>query len=57
MGIDPYFDLWNYFSRVRRPQDPNAVLMVLGGVVIHVKTGHGVNSYFDIPMPKLMKGW
>jgi hypothetical protein len=57
MGIDPYFDLWNYFSCVRRPQDPNVVLMVLGGVVIHVKTGHGVNSYFDIPMPKLMKGW
>jgi hypothetical protein len=26
-------------------------------MVIHVKFGHGVDPYFDIPMPKSMKGW
>jgi hypothetical protein len=24
---------------------------------IHVKFGQGVDPYFDIPMPKSMKGW
>jgi hypothetical protein len=28
-----------------------------GGVVIHVKSGHGVDPYFDIPMPKFMNEW
>jgi hypothetical protein len=23
IGIDPDFDLWNYFFHVRRPQDPD----------------------------------
>jgi hypothetical protein len=31
MGIDPYFDQWNYFFCVRRPQDPNAGLTISGG--------------------------
>jgi hypothetical protein len=29
----------------------------LGGTVIHVKSGHGVDPYLEIPMPKSMKGW
>jgi hypothetical protein len=28
-----------------------------GGVVIHVKSCHGINPYFYIPLPRLMKGW
>jgi hypothetical protein len=36
LGIDPKFDLWNYFFRVRRPHDPDVELMIFGGVVIHV---------------------
>jgi hypothetical protein len=28
----------------------------LSGVVIHVKFGHGVDPYFDFPMPGSMKG-
>jgi hypothetical protein len=31
MGIDPHFQLWNYFFHDRRSQDPNAELIVLGG--------------------------
>jgi hypothetical protein len=30
MRIDPHFDLWNHFFRVRRPQDPDAEMTVLG---------------------------
>jgi hypothetical protein len=37
--------------------DPNTELIVSGGVVIHVKSRQGVDPYFNIPMPKLMKGW
>jgi hypothetical protein len=28
MRIEPQFDLWNYFFRTRRPQDPNAKLAI-----------------------------
>jgi hypothetical protein len=55
--IDPDFNLWNYFFHVRRPQDPDTEQTISGGVVIHVKSRHGVNPYFDIPLPRSMKGW
>jgi hypothetical protein len=32
-------------------------LIVSGGTVIHVESGHRVDSYFDIPMLRSMKGW
>jgi hypothetical protein len=31
--------------------------MIFGGVVIHVKSGHGVDPYLEIPMPRSMNGW
>jgi hypothetical protein len=31
--------------------------MICGGVVIHVKSRHGVDPCLEIPMPQLMKGW
>jgi hypothetical protein len=31
--------------------------MIFGGVVIHVKVGHGVDPYPEIPVPRSMKGW
>jgi hypothetical protein len=52
LGIDPEFDLWNYFFRVWRPWDLEAELTVSGGAVIHVKSGHGVDPYLKIPMPQ-----
>jgi hypothetical protein len=55
MGIAHQLDLWNYFFHVWPPRDPE--LMVSEGVVIHVKSGHGVDPYFNIPMLRLMKGW
>jgi hypothetical protein len=57
LGIEPNFDLWNYFFRVQRPHDPEAELPISGGAVIHVKSGHGVDPYPGIPMPRSMKGW
>jgi hypothetical protein len=57
LGIDPEFDLWNYFFSVQRPHDPEAKRTVSGGTVIHVKSRHGVDPYLDIPMPRSMKGW
>jgi hypothetical protein len=57
MGIDPYFDLYNCSFRVRHPQDRNAELTILGSVDIPVRSRKGVDLYFNIPMPKLMKGW
>jgi hypothetical protein len=56
LGIDPELDLWKYFH-VRRSQDPKAKLAISGGTTIHVKAGHGVDPYLEIPMPRSMKGW
>jgi hypothetical protein len=57
LGVDPEFDLRNYFFCVRHLQDLKARLTVSGGAVIHVKYGHGVDPYLGIPMPRSMKGW
>jgi hypothetical protein len=57
MGIDPQFGLWNYFFCVWHPRDLNTDLIVSGGAVIHVKSGHVLDPYFEIPMPRSMKGW
>jgi hypothetical protein len=57
MGIDPEFDLWNYFFCVWCPQDPEAELTISGCVVFHMKLEHGVDHYHEIPMPWSMKGW
>jgi hypothetical protein len=56
MGIDPHFDLWNYFFHVWLPQGSDVEVAILGGVVIHVKSGHGVDPYFDLPMSESMDG-
>jgi hypothetical protein len=57
LGIDPEFDLWNYFFRVRCPQDPDTELIVSRGTVIHVKFEHGVDPYFNILMPRSINWW
>jgi hypothetical protein len=60
MGIGPHFDLWNYFSVsvVHRTRTLNWRFRGGGGcVVIHIMSGQGVNSYFDIHMPKSINGW
>jgi hypothetical protein len=49
LGIDPELHLWKYFFYLRCLQDPKAELMIFGVVVIHVKMGHGVDPYHEIP--------
>jgi hypothetical protein len=49
MGIDPHFDLWNHFIHVRLLQRSDAKGAVFGGVVIHVKSGYGVNPFSTSP--------
>jgi hypothetical protein len=56
MGIDPELDMWKYFFRVQRPEESKAKLMIFSGTVIHVKVGHGVDPYLEVPMPRSMKG-
>jgi hypothetical protein len=49
--------MWNYFFHIWCLQDPDAELTVSRGAVIHVKPGHGIDRYLDIPMPTSMNGW
>jgi hypothetical protein len=57
LGIDSNLDLWKYFFCVHCPQDPEVELMIFGGAVIHVKSGHEAEPYLEIPIPRSMKGW
>jgi hypothetical protein len=57
LGINLDLDLWKYFFHVCHPQDPKMELMISGGTVINVKSGHGADPYLEIPMPRSMKGY
>jgi hypothetical protein len=57
MGIGSHFDLWNHFFRVRLSQGSNTEVAVLEGMVIHVKSVHGIDPYFNVPMTESMNGW
>jgi hypothetical protein len=57
LEIDPELDLWKYFFCVWHPQYPKAELTISEGAFIHVKMGHEVDPYLEIPMPRSMKGW
>jgi hypothetical protein len=51
LGIDPKLDLWKYFFCVQCSQDPEAELMIFRGAVIHIKVGHELDAYLEIPCP------
>jgi hypothetical protein len=57
MGIEPHFDLWMHFFCARLLPDTGAEAVVLGGMDIYVKSGHGVDPYFHFPMSKSTDGW
>jgi hypothetical protein len=46
MGIEPQFNLWNYFFHVQLWPDSNAEAAVWGCADIYVRTGQGVDPYF-----------
>jgi hypothetical protein len=55
--LTPHFDLWNYFFQVQLRQGLDVEAVVLGGVVIHAKSEHGIYPYFDLPMLEFPNGW
>jgi hypothetical protein len=57
LGIDPHFDMLNYIFCVYLPQVSDMAVVVLGGVVLHVKSRHGIDPYFDLPIPKSVNEW
>jgi hypothetical protein len=40
MGIEPHFNLWNYFFHVRLLQGSGMEVVVLGGVDLYVRARH-----------------
>jgi hypothetical protein len=57
MGIEPHFDLWNYFFCTQLQHGSDAEAVVQGSVDIFVRSGSGVDSYFHFPMSDLATGW
>jgi hypothetical protein len=39
------------------PQCLDVKAVVSGGVVIHIKSGHGIDPYIHLPMPEFTNGW
>jgi hypothetical protein len=46
LGVDPEFNLWNYFFHAQLQQGSEAKVVALGGVDIFITSGHGVDPYF-----------
>jgi hypothetical protein len=57
MGIEPHFDLWNYFFRVRLLSVPDAEAAMLGCVDLCVRSGQGVDLYYRLSVSNLPVGW
>jgi hypothetical protein len=57
MRIEPHFDFWNHFFHIRLLPVSDAEAVVLGGMDIYVKSWHGVDSYFHLPMLSSSDGW
>jgi hypothetical protein len=57
MGIEPHFNLWNYFFRVRLQRVSDMKVAVLGSVDIFLQSGSRVDPYFHLPMSDLPVGW
>jgi hypothetical protein len=50
MGIEPHFDLWNYFFHAWLQQSSDTEVAVLGSVDIFLRSGPGVDPYFYLLM-------
>jgi hypothetical protein len=50
MGIEPHFDMWNYFFHARLQQGSDTETSALGSVDILVRSGPGVDPYFYLPI-------
>jgi hypothetical protein len=52
MGIEPHFDLWNYFFSAQLQQGSDAEAVALGNVDIFVLSEPRVDT--DVPLPAFM---
>jgi hypothetical protein len=50
MGIEPHFNLWNYFFHARLQQGSNAEVVVLGSVDIFIQSGTRDEPYFYLSL-------
>jgi hypothetical protein len=57
MGIEPHYNLRNYFFLTWLLQGSSVEAAVLGGVDIYVRSGHRVNPYFHHPLSGSTDGW
>jgi hypothetical protein len=57
MGIEPHFNLWNYFFRARLQQGSGIEKAALGNVDIFVRSVPGVDPYFHLPISEPSIGW
>jgi hypothetical protein len=57
MGIEPHFNLWNYFFHARLQQGSGMEVAALVSVDIFIRFGHRVDPYFHLSMPGLPYGW
>jgi hypothetical protein len=57
MGIEPHFNLSNYFFHVRLRPDSNMVVAVWGSEEIYVYSMLGINPYFHLSFFNSSVGW
>jgi hypothetical protein len=57
MGIQPHFNLWNYFFHVRLWPDLDAEAAVWGYTDINVCIGQGVDPYFYLSVSNQPVEW
>jgi hypothetical protein len=56
MGIEPHFNLWNYFSRVWLRPNSDVAAVVWGCTEIYVRTRPGIDPYFSLSVSNPF-GW
>jgi hypothetical protein len=57
MGIEPHFDLWNYFFHAQLRLGSDVELAVWGSVDISVRAGSEIDLYFCLSMSDPLVGW
>jgi hypothetical protein len=57
MGIEPHFNLWNYFFRVWLRSDSDTKVVVWGCADIYVSIGPRIDPYFRLSVSNPSVGW
>jgi hypothetical protein len=57
MGIEPHFNLWNYFFHARPQQGSGEEVAAFRRVGIFAISGRGVAPYFHLPTFGPLNGW